>query len=500
MKKTKLLSTLLLSAFVLTSCGPSLSAPDKAPEEQPGTEQTTEKGTSKDGEEIILQIVDSSDSTKVRREEYNAKFMEENPGVVIQYTTLPADQYKTTIASAIKGGSAPDLFALPGGFKLSTVIEEDWYQPMNQYLEDGFLDTFADGALNEGITTFNDDVYVLPEAANIVNSLMFYNKTVLKDAGLDPENPPKTWSEFIEASNKIAEAGNGRYYPIIEGGKQANRLEIAIRALSSLGGSKSNDIGIISLVDGKNTLNSEPMVDAFDFLDTLVKNGSFHPDTVNFSAPEARAMFAQDQAAFIIQGSWCISTWNQDNPELDFGVMPLPVPDSGAKGGLPYIGAQPWMGISSTSKHPEMAAKYLQGLFSEDYQSKLVEDGGFVSAIKGINEKYMTNEAMLDYYVLSQDAGKLAPDPIVANADTSAVYSEVKDISPNLGQIVQGVISGSLPDYKAALDTLAVETQEDWERAIDKAKADGANISKDDFEFKNWDPLKDFTSSDYDNK
>lgn len=500
MKKTKLLSTLLLSAFVLTSCGPSLSAPDKdtAPETQTG--ETQEPAAPVEGEEIVLQIVDTSDSTKVRREEYNQKFMEENPGVVIQYTTLPGDQYKTTITSAIKGGSAPDLFALPSGFKLSTVIEEEWYQPMNQYLEDGFLDNFADGALNEGITTLNDDVYVLPEAANIVNSLMFYNKSVFEDAGLDPENPPKTWSEFIEASKIITEAGNGKYFPIIEGGKQANRLEIAIRALSSLEGSKSNDIGIISLVDGKNTLNSDAMVSAFDFLDTLVKNNAFHPDTVNFSAPEARAMFAQGQAAFIIQGSWCISTWNQDNPDLDFGVMALPVPDDGAKGGLPYIGAQPWMGISATTKHPEMAAKYLQGLFEEDYQSKLVQDGGFVSAIKGINETYMTNQAMLDYYTLSQEAGKLAPDPIVGNPDASMVYSEVKDISPNLGQIVQGVISGSLPEYKAALDQLATESQEDWERAIEKVNADGLEVSKDDFEFKNWNPLEDYTAEDYANR
>ena len=495
MKNIKLLSTLLLSVFVLTSCGPSLSAPDKTPDNETATPVAPVEG-----EEIVLQIVDSSDSTKVRREEYNAKFMAENPGVTIQYTTLPGDQYKTTITSAIKGGSAPDLFALPSGFKLSTVIEENWYQPMNQYLEDGFLDTFADGALNDGITTLNDNVYVLPESANIVNSLMFYNKTVFKDAGLDPENPPKTWSEFIEASNTIAKAGNGKYYPIIEGGKQANRLEIAIRALSSLAGSKSNDIGIISLVDGKTTLNSEGMVSAFNFLDTLVKNGSFHPDTVNFSAPEARAMFAQGQAAFIIQGSWCISTWNQDNPELDFGVMALPVPDDGAKGGLPYIGAQPWMGLSATSKHPEMAAKYLQGLYSEDYQSKLVEDGGFVSAVKGINEKYMTNETMLDYYVLSQEAGKLAPDPIVGNPDASMVYSEVKDISPNLGQIVQGVIAGSIPDYKTTLDQLAADSQADWERAIDKVKADGVDISKDDFEFKNWDPLKDYTATEYENR
>lgn len=171
--------------------------------------------------------------------------------------------------------------------------------------------------MNEGITTMDGEVYVLPEAANIVNTLVFYNKNVLEDAGVDTNNLPKTWSEFREACKQVTEAGKGKYYGMIEGGKQINRLEIAIRALSCLAGSKSNDIGVISMVDGKNVLNSDAMIQAFDFYSGLVQDGSFHPDSANLAAPEARALFAQNQAAFLIQGAWCISTWEKKS---GFGV------------------------------------------------------------------------------------------------------------------------------------------------------------------------------------
>ena len=77
------------------------------------------------------------------------------------------------------------------------------------------------------------------------------------------------------------------------------------------------------MVDGKNVLNSDAMIQAFDFYSGLVQDGSFHPDTVNLAAPEARALFAQNQAAFLIQGSWCISTWEKENPDLEFGVCLL---------------------------------------------------------------------------------------------------------------------------------------------------------------------------------
>ena len=143
-----------------------------------------------------------------------------------------------------------------------------------------------------------------------------------------------------------------------------------------------------------------------------MKEGCFHPDTVSIKAPEARALFAQNQAAFIIQGAWCISTWRKDNPDLDFGVMALPAPDDGMKGKLPYIGAQPWMGISANCKHPDVAARYLTALYSEDYQAGLVEDGGFVSVIDAANKAHMTDDVMLQYYNLNNEEAALAPDPV----------------------------------------------------------------------------------------
>lgn len=496
--RTIALTTAASIGMGLTACGPKITNGESG-KEPVATESGKQEGgdTTNSNEPVTLQIIDWSDSTKVRREAYNKKFMEENPNVKIEYTVLPADQFKTTITSAIKGGTAPDLFPIPGGIKLTTVVSENWFMPMNDYITDEFLDTFLPGALNEGITTLDGNLYVLPESMNILNSLMFYNKTLFKEAGLDPENPPKTWSEFIEANRKITEAGKGKYFGIIESGKQVNRLEIAIRALSSVAGSKSNDIGVMSVVNGESTYASQGMLDAFNLYRTLVEDGSVHPSTVNLTAPEARALFAQNQAGFIIQGSWCIPTWRKDNPDLDFGVMPLPVPDSGVAGGQPYIGAQPWMGISSDCEHPEIAAKYLMGLYSEEYQGQLVSDGGFVSAIKGINEKAMTDPVMLKYYELHKEVGRLAPDPIVGNTNATLVYEEVKDITPNLGQIAQGVIAGAIVDYETELKQYAQKTKEEWQRAVDAVKAKGVEISMDDFEFKNWNPLEDYTTESY---
>lgn len=475
MKKVISLGLAVMMTASLTACG---------------TDTNTPSASNSGDETITLRVMDSSDSTQERRKVFNEEFTQRHPEIKIEYTMLSGDQLTQTLTTAIKSGDAPDLFALPSGVKLNTAVSEGWYQSMSPYLTQDFIDSFDTGALNEGVTTINGEIYALPEAANIVNSLMFYNKDIFEECGLDPENPPKTWSEFLAACKTITEKGNGKYYGIIESGNAATRTEIELRSFANLAGAKCNYYGVMSIVNGNNPFSSDAMKQALNLYAQLAADGSIHPDSINLDAPSARAMFAQGQAGFLIQGAWCIPTWRADNPNFNFGVMALPVPDDGAKGGNPYIGAQPWMGISATCEHPEAAALYLSELYGVDYQSKIVSDGGFVSCIKGVNEKAMTDPIMLEYYNLAISTGKLSPDPLALHPETADVYSKVKEVTPNLGQIVQGVMARSITNTDAALDAFSADTQASWEAAMKQAGVDISN-----FEFSDWDPMADYDYS-----
>ena len=484
MKKKNLLriSMVLAVAAGLTACTTNNTAEST---EAPKTSTESTKAAAveeKSGESLVLRIMDSSDSTQERRKVFNEEFMQRHPEIKIEYTMMSGDQMTQTLTTAIKSGDAPDLFALPSGVKLSTAVSEGWYQSMSPYLTREFIDSFETGSLNEGVTTFDGEIYALPEAANIVNSLMFYNKDILAEAGLDPENPPETWSDFADAC--------GQYYGLIESGAAAVRTEIELRSFANLAGAKSNYYGVITVVDGKNPFASEGMKEALKLYAELTKAGSIHPDSINLDAPSARAMFAQGKAGFLIQGSWCIPTWREENPDLNFGVMALPVPDDGAKGGNPYIGAQPWVGISAKCQHPEAAALYLTELFGKEYQGRVVSDGGFVSCIKGVNEEAMKDDAMLEYYNLAMSSGKLCPDPLALNPETANVYAKVKEVTPNLGQIMQGVMAGSISDTDAELDRYSEAVEKEWESAMSEA-----GVEKVKFQFDDWDPVKDYNYS-----
>lgn len=441
---------------------------------------------------ITLRVMDWSDSTKTVRDDFHKKFMKENPGVNIEYTLLTSGQFNNTVMTAIRAGDAPDLFPVSSSVNLSIAVNEGWFVPLEEILSKEFLSTLNEGAFVEGYTTLNKDLYVLPENFPLGSSFVYYNKDLFRKAGLDPNTPPATYSEFLDANRKLTKAGKGKFYGMIEGGNQLGRLETIARGWSSVGGSKAGFTSSVTLTDGKTPFISKGMFGVFDLFNTIAKEGNFHPNTISISAPEARAMFAEGEAGFLVQGPWCIGVWRNSHPDFDFGVMKVPTPDSGAKGFVPRENPAPWMGISASSKHKEIAAKYLEGLYSEFYQGAAVKQGGFSSIIKGINEKYMNDPAMLEFYNASSEQTLPIPDPMVVDPKVSNFYSEVRDVQPGLSSIFQGMLAGAFSDYESMLQELNDKSIKEWTRASEKADL---NISV--FQFDNWDSKKPFTATNY---
>ena len=53
----------------------------------------------------------------------------------------------------------------------------------------------------------DSDGNMLSMPFNSSTPVMYYNKAAFEAAGLDPESPPKTWNELVDASRKIIESG-----------------------------------------------------------------------------------------------------------------------------------------------------------------------------------------------------------------------------------------------------------------------------------------------------
>lgn len=133
-------------------------------------------------------------------DELIANFEKANPDIKVKHTTFPYADYQTRVIAAKMGGQGPDVMQLFYGW-LDKFAAGGLLQPLptdafpHDKIESEFFPIVK--AMKRG-----DDYYGLPTA---VRSLaLFYNKKLFAEAGLDPNNPPKTLDEFVAAAEKIA--------------------------------------------------------------------------------------------------------------------------------------------------------------------------------------------------------------------------------------------------------------------------------------------------------
>ena len=440
-------------------------------------------------EPVVLRVYDWSDSTRAFRDKFHEEFMANNPDIKVEYTQLTIDQFNSTVLGAIQNGDGPDLFPVPTTLNLTAAVNQNWFLPMEDYVSKEFVDSFMEGTLAEGTSRKNGVLYTVPEAGTVSVAMIYYNKDILNECGLAV---PTTFDEFRAACKTVTEKGAGRYWGLIEGGAQANRCEVLLRALVQSAGGKIANSGRALTVNGRVPYDTEEMRKAVELLQGIVEDGSLYPDTASINAPQAREYFAQGKAAFLCQGLWCIGTWANDHPELNYGVM---TPPKGADNG--YVASAEigtWMGIYSNSKHPKEAARYLEALYDAEtyhYQADVVKSGSYVSVIKGVNEANMVDPVMKEYY----DASARCVDiPLATTRDVRFYdfYSTVISATPSLASIAQGILSQSIDEPMDYLSMLSDAETDAWKTACDTLSIDFAEL-----EFSNWVVGQPYTDADY---
>src|SRR5690606_26576163 len=144
----------------------------------------------------------------------------------------------------------------------------------------------------------------------------------------------------------------------------------------------------------------------------------------------------------------------------------------------------------------EGANQLLSDLTSDEYYAGLARNmdqpPADVSAVLGNDSVHPAYRRIVQYF---EDSVRNAPTPILRNGDIAMVQAEAKPINPSVGAILQGVLTGQVPDLKAALAQLNAASEQDRERSIAAAVAKGATVSLDDYAFADWKPGEDYVPS-----
>lgn len=241
------------------------------------------------------------------------QFEAENPDITVKHTHFPYAQYRTKIAAAVLAGEGPQVVQLYYGW-LPDFMKAGLLEPLP-------TDVFDPATIDEEFFPITQRMkvdgqyYGLPTA---VRSLaMFYNKDLFEKAGLDPESPPATYEELVEAAKAIAEhdsAGN-----LLVAGITATPVaqdahwwrEVLIR---QNGGTPYSD-------DGRQVTYNTPEGAAalHNYTDMFMVHDATEYGFMN----ESQASFAAQRAGILIDGSFRIGAV-QEMEGLNWGVAPLP--------------------------------------------------------------------------------------------------------------------------------------------------------------------------------
>ncbi|WP_371407049.1 extracellular solute-binding protein [Kribbella sp. NBC_00662] len=134
-----------------------------------------------------------------------ATFQKAHPNITVQgkdaFPCINPDTFQAKLA----GGTQEDLFYVYYT-DVRKIIEKKQAADISQYV--GSVNAVKDLRPDVmGVFKDGDKTYGLPR--NNYNMGLVYNRKLFTQAGLDPANPPKTWSEVREAAKKIAALGPG---------------------------------------------------------------------------------------------------------------------------------------------------------------------------------------------------------------------------------------------------------------------------------------------------
>jgi multiple sugar transport system substrate-binding protein len=290
-----------------------------------------------------------------------ADFMAANPDIKVNLEFVPYEglRDKTLLSQGAGGGYDVVLFDViwPAEYAENKVLVD---------VTDRITPEMKSDIMPGAWTTveYKGGAYGLPWILD--TKYLFYNTEMLEKAGI--KTPPKTWDELLEQAKTIKDKGIVEY-PIVWSWAQAEAVICDYTMLlASNGGTFLTD-------DGKPAFQSGGGLDALNYMVKSIDAGLTNPNSKEYLEEDVRRVFSGGQAAFALNWTYMYNLANTPGDETKIAGKVGVVPGPGVSGKLDAsaVNGSMGLGITSASKHPDEAWKYIVAMTSLETQSKYAQ-------------------------------------------------------------------------------------------------------------------------------
>ena len=312
-------------------------------------------------------------------EAIDKSFMEEYPNIVIEQEIVQPGQYHQKLGGYVSTGKGPDIALMEAG--TSTFMYRNVLMDLKGKFDDILPNVTGLGIYYDDFDE-NKPLLAIPTAIN--GHMMYYNKKVFKEAGLDPDKAPQNFAEMDAAVKAIRAIGKE---PIALGAREYGTLWLGSVVLhQAMSADQQADIFTSDQSWTKGELNNFVKI-----LDEIWNRGWVNEDAASTTVtPAAQDMFVNGDAGFFVSligdaFNWKIwgDTMGYENvgamlfPELRAGDIPGVTP-SNLSTNLPLWGSYAF-GIMEWSDNVDASVTYIKYLLRPDVQKRFVMEGGLLA-------------------------------------------------------------------------------------------------------------------------
>jgi ABC-type glycerol-3-phosphate transport system substrate-binding protein len=497
---------MILFAFIAAACGtqaPQAPAATEPTAQSAAPDSTTAPAAAPQPtaapEPVTLKVLNWSQEQAEFYQEAAAAFQEEYPHITVQWETLAQDQYRETLPLMFQSGDAPDIFFWIGRNRVLTMAElldQNWVAPIAPAGTDlaEWQTRWPEGSFVEGINIHDGQIYSFPFNDNKIwgPGYMFINREVYRAAGLNPDEPPTTWSELLDVCRTV-KASSEAYCLAVP--LKGNHLQ---RTWYPLAGSIMTD-SFFDLKNGRFAIDDPRMLEAFNFLQTFYNEDLVVPGINDHTF--ARQAMATGQAAIYFDGAWMPGVFEQMGfGDLDLGVAAPPYPDNGERGALGQTLSENKFYVSSASEHPEAAWLFLEwmtrpdGFFAQEYLKR-----GFGTLGYADNAALINDPAMLEVAQIADDLRVMLPEPAIACPDLgqSQAYLNAEGIRKDWEweAMVEALTTGA--QFAPLATEIATAKNELFQQTLAEERAAGLEVSPACYTFADWNYSQPFDMTGY---
>ena len=302
--------------------------------------------------------------------------------------------------------------------------------------EKAWLDSFYPALMENGKT--DGKTWGIPFQRSTI--VMYYNKDAFREAGLDPESPPTTWEEFIEAGKKLTKKDANDN--VEQWGAMIPSTGYPYWMFAAL--AKQNGEVLMNEAGNETYYDNPGMVEALEYWQSLGQEHNIMPDGV-IEWGTLRQNFLEGKTAIMWHSTGNLTTV-KDNAKFDFGVAKLP---GNKELGSPTGGGNFYIFENTSDEEKQASLKLIKFMTSPENAAHWSKSTGYM----GVSPAAYETET-LSQYVEKFPPAAVARDQL-EHATAELSTHEAGRVRKFLDDAIQSALTGQASAEEALSDAQA---------------------------------------------